>query len=102
METLEAVLTPCEDWPQSATVECKRFINRDDVLKVLYNIKEKRGNYFFGDLSIESLPKMSTSICIVDLGGALVSIDKAIRAEFQKGLLEFLFLKQEKKNSKMC
>lgn len=51
----------------------------------MYDIKEKRNNYFFGDLSVEAITKTS-AISIVDFGKALTSINEAIRIDFNKGL----------------
>ncbi|XP_055313290.1 uncharacterized protein LOC129574820 [Sitodiplosis mosellana] len=96
-ETYAPVLKPCEDWSQQAIDQCsKRFISSEDVLKVLYNIKEKRGNYFFGDLSIQAMPR-PPSISVVDFGEALISINEAIRIDFQKEMGR-IALKYEDKN----
>lgn len=95
-EILESEFRPCENWSQSAIDQCNRLINGDDeatVLKMLFNIREKRKNHFFGDLCIEVLPKNRTTISTTDFGNALVSISHAIRVEFHKGLhISFVFL----------
>lgn len=77
---------PCENWSEKALDECNRLLFGNDVLKVLYDIKEQRRNHVFGDLVAESLPKKRASVSIVNIGEALVAIDEALEVDFQKGL----------------
>lgn len=85
LEKFAPELKSCENWSQLAIDTFLKLFNcSEDVIKVVYDIKEKRNNYFFGDLSVEAIPK-SSAISIVDLGKALISINEAVRVEFNKG-----------------
>lgn len=86
LEKFAPELKPCENWSQLAIDTFSKLLNgSEDVIKVVYDIKEKRNNYFFGDLSVEAIPKPA-SISTVDLGRALISINEAVRVDFNKGL----------------
>lgn len=94
LDTYETELKPCENWSQKAINQCKQFINDKDILKVQYDIKEERNNYFFGNISIQALK--TGAISIADFGIALVSINEAVQTEFQKGTRQFCFNIQTK------
>lgn len=90
METLKKEINQCENWSERAINQIKHFLNKDDVLRVLFDIKNNRKNYYFGDVSIEALPKQRQSVVSTDFGNALIAIDEAVHVDFRKGLNIYL------------
>lgn len=89
MEACKSELQPSSSWSQKAIDQCRNLFAHENLVRICYDIKEQRQDYFFGDIYIQAFARSSKKICSIDIGNALVSIKQAIEIDFRKGIFFF-------------
>lgn len=91
----ETEICRAEKWSPKAISQCQYFINDENMAQIQLDIKENRGKCYFGNVTVQTLPKRSSTLATTDFANSLKVVNEAVEVdfEFSEGNRIFLFTK---------
>lgn len=74
-----------ENWSPKAIAQCRDFISDENMSQIQLDIKEIRGNCYFGNVTVQTLPKRSSTLATTDFANSLKVVNEAVEVDFAEG-----------------